>query len=82
MLGGGRITGGHGTVSGTIISVLVITMINLSLLLIRVPTYCHRLMAGMLVLFGTGLPIAIERISTLRVRQQTNVSISVREKLT
>ncbi|MDX7953493.1 ABC transporter permease [Lichenihabitans sp. Uapishka_5] len=68
VLGGARITGGHGTVSGTIIGVLVITIINSSLLLIGVPTYWQRLVVGALILLGTGLPIAIERYNLHRAR--------------
>jgi simple sugar transport system permease protein len=79
VLGGGRITGGYGTVSGTVIGVLVITMINSSLLLIGVPTYWQRLVVGLLILVGTGLPIAIERISTYRARRHANVSTPTQE---
>ena len=79
VLGGSRITGGHGTVSGTVIGVLVITMINSSLLLIGVPTYWQRLVVGLLILVGTGLPIAIERINAYRARQHANLSTSAQE---
>ena len=79
VLGGGRITGGHGTVSGTVIGVLVITMINSSLLLIGVPTYWQRLVVGLLILAGTGLPIAIERINARRARRRANVPTPVQE---
>ena len=79
VLGGGRITGGHGTVSGTVIGVLVITMINSSLLLIGVPTYWQRLVVGLLILAGTGLPIAIERINTRRARRRANVLTPAQE---
>lgn len=79
VLGGGRITGGHGTVSGTVIGVLVITMINSSLLLIGVPTYWQRLVVGLLILAGTGLPIAIERINAARARRQADVPAPARE---
>lgn len=79
VLGGGRITGGHGTVSGTVIGVLVITMINSSLLLIGVPTYWQRLVVGLLILAGTGLPIAIERINARRARRRANISTPAQE---
>ena len=79
VLGGGRITGGHGTVSGTVIGVLVITMINSSLLLIGVPTYWQRLVVGLLILAGTGLPIAIERINARRARRRADVSTPAQE---
>ena len=79
VLGGGRITGGHGTVSGTVIGVLVITMINSSLLLIGVPTYWQRLVVGLLILAGTGLPIAIERINAYRARRHADIATSAQE---
>lgn len=79
VLGGGRITGGHGTVSGTVIGVLVITMINSSLLLIGVPTYWQRLVVGLLILVGTGLPIAIERINAYRARRHADIATSAQE---
>ena len=79
VLGGGRITGGHGTVSGTVIGVLVITMINSSLLLIGVPTYWQRLVVGLLILAGTGLPIAIERINARRARRRANAPTPAQE---
>jgi simple sugar transport system permease protein len=72
VLGGSRITGGHGTVSGTVIGVLVITMINSSLLLIGIPTYWQRLVVGLLILVGTGLSISIERINTYRARRRAD----------
>ncbi len=68
VLGGARITGGHGTVSGTIIGVVVITTINTSLLLIGVPSYWQRVVVGCLIIAGTGLPIAIERFAAHRAR--------------
>ena len=77
VLGGARITGGHGTVSGTIIGVLVITMINSSLLLIGVPTYWQRMVVGALILLGTGLPIAIERFNLHRARLRAGTASAV-----
>jgi simple sugar transport system permease protein len=79
VLGGARITGGHGTVSGTILGVLVITMINTSLLLIGVPTYWQRVVVGCLILAGTALPIAIERIAARRARLRTENPVHIRE---
>jgi simple sugar transport system permease protein len=57
VLGGARITGGHGRVSGTILGVFIITIINNSLILVGVPTYWQRGVVGCLILFGTSLPI-------------------------
>jgi simple sugar transport system permease protein len=62
VLGGARITGGHGRTSGTILGVFIITLINNSLLLIGVPSFWQRGVVGCLILFGTGLPIVAERL--------------------
>lgn len=62
VLGGARITGGHGRVSGTILGVFIITIINNSLILVGVPTYWQRGVVGCLILFGTSLPILAARL--------------------
>ncbi|MCQ8783104.1 ABC transporter permease [Mangrovibrevibacter kandeliae] len=68
VLGGARITGGHGSVSGALLGALVITMINTSLLSAGVPSYWQKVVVGVLILVGTGLPIAIERFRSQRAR--------------
>lgn len=60
VLGGARIQGGHGTVAGTLIGALVITMINTSLLSAGVPSYWQKVVIGILIIVGTSLPILIE----------------------
>jgi simple sugar transport system permease protein len=62
VLGGARITGGHGRVSGTILGVFMITIINNSLILVGVPSYWQRGVVGCLILFGTSLPILAARL--------------------
>jgi simple sugar transport system permease protein len=62
VLGGARITGGHGSVSGTILGVFIITIINNSLILVGVPSYWQRGVVGCLILFGTSLPILAARL--------------------
>ena len=68
VLGGARITGGHGTITGTLIGVFVITMINTSLLMAGVPSYWQKVVVGLLIVLGTGLPIAIDRYVRHRER--------------
>jgi simple sugar transport system permease protein len=68
VLGGARITGGHGTITGTLIGVFVITMINTSLLMAGVPSYWQKVVVGVLIVLGTGLPIAIDRYVRHRER--------------
>ena len=62
VLGGARITGGYGRVSGTILGVFIITIINNSLILVGVPSYWERGVVGCLILFGTSLPILATRL--------------------
>lgn len=68
VLGGARITGGHGTVTGTLLGALVITLINTSLLSAGVPSYWQRVVIGILIILGTGLPIVIDRLAKRRER--------------
>lgn len=68
VLGGARITGGHGTVTGTLLGALLITMINTSLLSAGVPSYWQRVVVGTLIIVGTGLPIIIDRLAKRRER--------------
>jgi len=68
VLGGARITGGHGTVTGALLGAFVITMINTTLLMAGVPSYWQNVVIGWLILVGTGLPITIERIRGHRMR--------------
>ncbi len=59
VLGGARITGGFGTVWGTMVGVFLVTLINDSLLLMGVPSYWEKVVVGGLIIVGTGLPIVI-----------------------
>jgi simple sugar transport system permease protein len=56
VLGGARLTGGHGTVSGTLLGVALIVVISNSLIVLGVPSYWQRVAIGLLILLGTGLP--------------------------
>jgi simple sugar transport system permease protein len=68
VLGGARISGGHGTVVGTLLGALVITMINTSLISAGVPSYWQKVVVGILIILGTGLPIVIDRFAKHRER--------------
>ena len=56
VLGGAQLTGGRGTVIGTILGVILVTIANNSLILIGVPTAWQRVVIGIIILVGTGLP--------------------------
>lgn len=55
ILGGTRITGGHGTVLGTFLGVFLVLIINNSLILLGIPSYWQRFIVGLLILVGTGI---------------------------
>jgi len=55
VLGGARITGGHGTIFGSLIALLLILIIENSLILLGIPSYWQRFVIGALILIGTGL---------------------------
>ncbi len=56
VLGGARLTGGHGTILGTLLGVALIVIISNSLVVLGVPSYWQRVVIGLLILLGTGVP--------------------------
>ena len=56
VLGGARLTGGHGTILGTLLGVALIVIINNSLILLGIPSVWQNLIIGLLILLGTGVP--------------------------
>jgi simple sugar transport system permease protein len=56
VLGGARLTGGTGTITGTLLGVALIVVINNSLIVLGIPSYWQRVVIGLLILLGTGLP--------------------------
>lgn len=56
VLGGAQLTGGRGTVIGTILGVALVVIMNNSLILIGVPSTWQRVVIGLIILIGTGLP--------------------------
>jgi len=55
VLGGARITGGHGTLFGTFLGVFLVLVINNSLILLGIPSYWQKFIVGLLILVGTGI---------------------------
>jgi len=56
VLGGASLTGGRGTVLGTLLGVALIVIMNNSLILVGVPSVWQRVVLGAIILIGTGLP--------------------------
>ena len=55
VLGGASITGGRGTVIGTLLGVVLLVVIDKSLLLVKLPTEWHKVVIGLIILVSTGV---------------------------
>ncbi len=67
VLGGAAVTGGRGTVLGTMLGVLLITMVGVSLVLVGIPSAWRQVFVGLFLLAGVGIP-AWRRRQTERAR--------------
>lgn len=56
VLGGATIGGGRGTVVGTLLGVMLITVMNNSLILLGIPSYWQRLTTGLILLVAVAVP--------------------------
>ncbi len=66
VLGGARLSGGHGTILGTLLGVALIVVINNSLIVLGIPTTWQNVVTGSLILVGTGVPALRTRFAALR----------------
>jgi simple sugar transport system permease protein len=55
VLGGAGIFGGRGTVTGTVLGVMLLVMLNNSLILLGIPSYWQRVFVGLILLVATGI---------------------------
>ena len=55
VLGGASVTGGTGTITGTLLGITLMTVMANSLILIGIPTYWQRVFTGLIILIGTGI---------------------------
>jgi simple sugar transport system permease protein len=65
VLGGASITGGRGTVLGTVLGVLLLVTINNSLILLAIPSYWQKVVTGLVILVSTAITA---RIGARRIR--------------
>jgi simple sugar transport system permease protein len=61
ILGGAAITGGRGTVIGTVLGVILIQVINRALILTGIPVEWQRLVVGVILILFTSIPALRER---------------------
>ena len=71
VLGGTKITGGHGTVFGTVLGATLIIMISNSLILLGIPTYWSKFVTGVLIILGTGISAYQSLASEKRIASNT-----------
>jgi simple sugar transport system permease protein len=62
VLGGARLSGGHGTITGTLLGVALIVVINNSLIMLGIPSTWQNVVIGLLILLGTGGPALQARL--------------------
>jgi len=55
VLGGTRLSGGVGSVKGTLLGVLLMMTVSNSLILLGIPTYASKFMTGILIIMGIGI---------------------------
>lgn len=67
VLGGAAITGGRGSVLGTVLGVALITIINNSLILVGIPSAWQRVVIGSIIIVGTGISAYQSRSAERRV---------------
>ena len=53
VLGGPQVGGGNGNVTGTLLGVLLITLINNSLVMLKIPTFWQKATIGVIIILGT-----------------------------
>jgi simple sugar transport system permease protein len=56
VLGGARLVGGYGTITGTLLGVGLIVLVQNSLVVVGIPSTWQSVTIGALILLGTGLP--------------------------
>jgi simple sugar transport system permease protein len=71
VLGGSRITGGHGTMVGTFLGVFLVLVINNSLILLGIPSYWQKFIVGLLILVGTGITAYQAKRSAVKMPSTT-----------
>lgn len=69
VVGGTRMSGGHGTVLGTILGVVLIGLIQNNLIMLGVPTYWQTFVVGAVIVVGT----AITSLKELAVQKNQKV---------
>lgn len=65
VVGGTRITGGHGSVIGTVLGVILVALVQNNLIMLGIPTHFQTFMVGLIIVIGTS-------ITSLRAKKIAN----------
>ncbi len=71
VLGGVKITGGKGSMMGTVLGVIMFNIINNSLIMIGVSTYWQRAVIGMLILVSTSITALQDKRSAAKLLERS-----------
>jgi len=63
VLGGASVFGGKGSILGTVLGVVLVTILNNSLILIGIPTEWQKAVIGIVIIIGTMLPISLGKVN-------------------
>jgi len=55
LLGGARITGGTGSIIGTLLGVVMISILEKNLVLMGLSSYWHQLFVGLIIIIGVSI---------------------------
>ncbi len=78
VLGGASITGGRGTVLGTVLGVFLLVAINNSLILLAIPSYWQKVAVGLVIIVSTALRVpqrGRSRVESSAVQQDEGVRL-------
>jgi len=70
VLGGASIAGGRGSVIGTLLGVVLITIAKNSLVLLGIPSEWQRVIVGFFILLGTAIPMVQSLVVQRRLAMQ------------
>lgn len=71
VLGGAQLTGGRGTVIGTLLGVALVVIMNNSLILMGIPSVWQKVVIGVIIIIGTGIPAYQNRQAARRLAMGT-----------
>jgi simple sugar transport system permease protein len=67
VLGGAQLIGGRGTVIGTLLGVALVVIMNNSLILMGIPSVWQKVVIGLIIIIGTGIPAYQNRQAARRL---------------